>query len=85
MVANVLIDNFLAGGPIMYPILITAVVAVAVVGERAFFWWREAGLVQERELSGRQRHRPVGDSPWRAGGAGGTDRGRSAAGRDVFG
>ena len=25
----------------MYPILITAVVAVAVVGERAFFWWRE--------------------------------------------
>ncbi|HXU79308.1 MAG TPA: MotA/TolQ/ExbB proton channel family protein [Methylomirabilota bacterium] len=41
MVANVLIDNFLAGGPIMYPILITAVVAVAVVGERAFFWWRE--------------------------------------------
>ena len=42
MVANVLIDNFLAGGPIMYPILITAVVAVAVVGERAFFWWRKA-------------------------------------------
>jgi len=42
MVANVLIDNFLAGGPIMYPILVTAVVAVAVVGERAFFWWRES-------------------------------------------
>lgn len=26
----------------MYPILVTAVVAVAVVGERAFFWWRES-------------------------------------------
>src|SRR5882672_1972540 len=34
--------TFLAGGPIRYPILITAVVAVAVVGERAFWWWRES-------------------------------------------
>jgi biopolymer transport protein ExbB len=42
MLANVLIKYFLAGGPIMYPILITAVVAVAVVGERAFWWWRES-------------------------------------------
>jgi biopolymer transport protein ExbB len=42
MLANVLVKNFLAGGPIMYPILITAVVAVAVVGERAFWWWRES-------------------------------------------
>src|SRR6266403_5346410 len=42
MLANVLVKNFLAGGPIMYPILITAIVAVAVVGERTFWWWRES-------------------------------------------
>src|SRR6266404_3719916 len=42
MLANILVKYFLAGGPIMYPILITAIVAVAVVGERVFWWWRES-------------------------------------------
>ena len=42
MFANVLIQNFEAGGPIMWPILIAGLVAVAVVGERAFWWWRES-------------------------------------------
>src|SRR5437773_10025049 len=42
MLANVLVKNFEAGGPIMWPILITALVAVAVVGERTFWWWRES-------------------------------------------
>ena len=41
MLANILVKYFEAGGPIMWPILITAVVAVAVVGERTFWWWRE--------------------------------------------
>ena len=41
MLANILIKNFEAGGPIMWPILITGLVAVAVVGERTFWWWRE--------------------------------------------
>ena len=36
MLANVVIDYFLKGGPIMYPILIVAIVAVCVVGERTF-------------------------------------------------
>ena len=40
MLANVVIDYFLKGGPIMYPILIVAVVAVCVVGERTFWWLR---------------------------------------------
>jgi biopolymer transport protein ExbB len=42
MLANVLVKNFMAGGPIMWPILITGIVAVAVVGERTFWWWRES-------------------------------------------
>jgi biopolymer transport protein ExbB len=42
MLANVLVKNFEAGGPIMWPILIAAIVAVAVVGERTFWWWRES-------------------------------------------
>ena len=40
MLANVVIDYFLKGGPIMYPILIVAIVAVCVVGERMFWWLR---------------------------------------------
>ena len=42
MLANILIKHFEDGGPVMYPILVTGLVAVAVVGERAFWWWRES-------------------------------------------
>jgi len=42
MLANILIEYFQKGGPIMWPILVTALVAVAVVGERTFWWWRES-------------------------------------------
>src|SRR5437879_7910273 len=42
MLANFVVKNFEAGGPIMWPILVTAVVAVAVVGERTWWWWRES-------------------------------------------
>src|SRR5437867_3517058 len=42
MLANILIENFLRGGPVMWPILVTALVAVAVIGERIFWWWRES-------------------------------------------
>jgi biopolymer transport protein ExbB len=42
MLANIVVEFFLKGGPIMWPILICAVVAVAVVGERTFWWWRES-------------------------------------------
>src|SRR5882672_6583873 len=42
MLGNILVKYFEAGGPIMWPILVTAIVAVAVVGERTFWWWRES-------------------------------------------
>src|SRR5690348_17859866 len=42
MLANILVKYFLAGGPVMWPILVTAIVAVAVVGERIFWWGRES-------------------------------------------
>ena len=42
MLANIIVQFFEKGGPVMWPILICAFVAVAVVGERAFWWWRES-------------------------------------------
>ncbi|HAB19905.1 MAG TPA: MotA/TolQ/ExbB proton channel family protein [Verrucomicrobiota bacterium] len=39
--ANAAVKLFHEGGPIMYPIVLVALVAVAVVGERAFWWLRE--------------------------------------------
>ncbi len=41
MLANIVVAYFLKGGPIMWPILVCAVVSAAVVGERAFWWWYE--------------------------------------------
>src|SRR2546430_16885558 len=35
---NFLIDNFNKGGPIMWPILIVSITALAVVLERIFWW-----------------------------------------------
>src|SRR5580704_9068371 len=42
MLANIALEFFLKGGPVMWPILVSALVAVAVVGERSFWWWRES-------------------------------------------
>ncbi len=42
MLANVVVEWFKKGGPVMWPILICSIVAVAVVGERVFWWWRES-------------------------------------------
>jgi biopolymer transport protein ExbB len=35
---NVLLDNFIKGGYIMYPILVASIIAIAVVLERLFWW-----------------------------------------------
>lgn len=38
LLANVVVDFIVKGGPIMYPILVVGVVAVCVVVERVFWW-----------------------------------------------
>src|ERR1700722_603726 len=50
MLANIVVEFFLKGGPVMWPILISAFVAVAVVGERAFWWLREGQKRDPRKL-----------------------------------
>ena len=52
MVANIVVQFFLKGGPVMWPILACALAAVAVVGERAFWWWRES---RKRDLRRREQ------------------------------
>ncbi len=42
LLANLIVEKYKAGGPIMHPILVVAIVAVAVVTERAFWWIRES-------------------------------------------
>jgi biopolymer transport protein ExbB len=50
MLANIAVQFFLQGGPVMWPILICALVAVAVVGERTFWWLRERGKREPKKL-----------------------------------
>ena len=42
MFANIIVQYFLEGGPVMWPMLVCAFVAVAVLGERIVWWWRES-------------------------------------------
>jgi biopolymer transport protein ExbB len=50
MFANIVVQFFLEGGPVMWPILACALVAVAVVGERTFWWLRERGKREPQKL-----------------------------------
>jgi biopolymer transport protein ExbB len=42
MFANIIVEFFLKGGPVMWPMLVCAFIAVAVLGERSLWWWRES-------------------------------------------
>src|SRR5580698_1498714 len=48
--ANIIHELFAKGGPVMYLILLCALVAVAVVGERSFWWLRESGRRDPKKL-----------------------------------
>ncbi len=37
--ANIVVDFFHKGGPVMWPILLCTVAAISVVGERTVWWW----------------------------------------------
>ena len=50
MLANIVIEFFLKGGPVMWPNLISAIVAIAVVGERTFWWLRESRRREPHKL-----------------------------------
>jgi len=52
MLANIVFQFFLKGGPVMWPILACSLATVAVVGERSFWWLRERA---KRDLSRRER------------------------------
>ena len=51
MLGNIVVQFFIKGGPIMYPILICGLVAVAVVGERIFWWLREGARRSPTQLA----------------------------------
>ena len=48
--ANVVVDLFVRGGPIMWPILFSLVAALAVVLERALWWWQLGRRSRAAEL-----------------------------------
>ena len=47
---NFVVDNFIKGGPVMWPILVTSLVALTVVLERLVWWFRQKTLRQSAKL-----------------------------------
>jgi biopolymer transport protein ExbB len=51
MLANIVVDLFFRGGPIMWPILVCFLAAIVVVAERALWWWQLQQRAQAAALS----------------------------------
>ena len=50
MLANIVFETFDKGGPVMWPILVTFTVCLAVVCERVFWWTRERARRDHKKL-----------------------------------
>jgi biopolymer transport protein ExbB len=50
ILANIIIDYFLKGGPIMWPILLALLAALTVIAERVLWWWALRRRTQSAEL-----------------------------------
>ena len=48
--SNFVLDKFHKGGPIMWPILLVSIVAVTVILERLFWWFRQKALRESSKL-----------------------------------
>ncbi len=47
---NIVVDTFVKGGPVMWPILVVSIIAVAVVLERLIWWLRQKSLRESAKL-----------------------------------
>ncbi|HOX55945.1 MAG TPA: MotA/TolQ/ExbB proton channel family protein [Candidatus Paceibacterota bacterium] len=50
MLANVVIDLFIRGGPVMWPLLLALLAALVVIVERSLWWWNLKRATQTDEL-----------------------------------
>ena len=58
---NFVVDKFLKGGPIMWPILLVSLVAATVIFERLFWWFRQKALRESSKLEKTFGHIENGD------------------------
>ncbi|MFO1482818.1 MAG: MotA/TolQ/ExbB proton channel family protein [Verrucomicrobiaceae bacterium] len=61
LLANVVVDFFIKGGPIMYPIALVSLVAVCIFIERVFWWIRFAAKRSVRQLDDVYERLEAGD------------------------
>jgi biopolymer transport protein ExbB len=50
LIGNIVVNYFLQGGPVMWPILVALLAAIAVVLERALWWWSLYRRTRSAEL-----------------------------------